>query len=337
MGINRVENPSGQIGPSAARSVRPHHVSQPLGQLAIWLDRGVKYENVDKDPDLRKAGDLGPINRPWAPWALAVVGAFIGILLVVLAGWAGLELFDRFAGEESDAAAAGAWASAAGATALALASVWLAWRAEARAKEDVKRAEERHEKELAAAEKRLTDELDAQRRHQQVMCISPMWEAIVPYSNAYENVLDAARDAGYLRYQAQHAGRAVSMDDLAHLFIALEKWKAAAYDFEMSCNNALMLVTEPVTAGLISELYRNTRLLLKQGGDFANEALMAEVGDLDPAPLKQAMAEIRLLRRKIIRSARENIVGAEWLDLSIDGEDPFDVEKPTPAPTAGQT
>ncbi|ETT25236.1 hypothetical protein RR21198_3976 [Rhodococcus rhodochrous ATCC 21198] len=105
----------------------------------------MSYENVDKDPDLRKRSDLGPISRPWVPLVLVIGGAFIAVALVVLAGWAGIEWFGWTAGNNANsdkAAAAGAWASAVGATALALASVWIAMQANKHAREAEQRASE---------------------------------------------------------------------------------------------------------------------------------------------------------------------------------------------------
>ncbi len=91
------------------------------------------------------------------------LGLFFGIMVAVLAGWVGLEMFGWTTGKNIDGnetSAAGAWASAIGATALAIASVWLAVQANRQAR----KAEETAEIEAGKAEARHKDAIDAAER-----------------------------------------------------------------------------------------------------------------------------------------------------------------------------
>ncbi len=297
---------------------------------------------MDKDPDLQKSSDLEPINRSWVPWVLAGLGGFIGIVLVVVAGLLAFKLFGWITGDDdAKAASAGAWASAVGATALAVASVWLAVQAnqqaraaEQQAQTEADKVEQRHKDELKAAEKRLTDELDAQRKQQQLLAITPMWKELVAMSEEYRIAVEGAQTFAILRERKLMARLAVTSDDVAPIMAITDRWSSATSQFDLSCSSALMMVTDPATAPKIAKFYVEFRLLQKEVIEHLQICLVTDPLDLDRKGLDVRMKTLRLMRREIIRSARENIVGAEWHDLSVNGIDPFEVGDLVAAPTA---
>ncbi|KSZ59682.1 hypothetical protein Z045_05815 [Rhodococcus pyridinivorans KG-16] len=294
----------------------------------------MQHENADKDPDLRKRSDaeadaalLPPKPKWWqARWVLRV-SPLVAFVLLVLAGWAGLSLFNWWAGDGSDGAAAGAWASAFGATALAVASVWLAWQANVQAKEAAKDQEKRHKDELDRADARLSDELEAQRKHQQLMAISPIWVELVALATAYHQVSKVPEEVALDREEMQKEQDFITPEVLKPVQDAMLEWTDATTDFDVACSNALMMVTEEHTAKMVSELYVQFRVVQGEMGKVAAMALTQSTLDVQIArkSLDAKVEELRLKRRAVIRSAREHIVGEEWLDLSIDGVDPFDV------------
>ncbi|NLG56570.1 MAG: hypothetical protein GX542_13145, partial [Rhodococcus sp.] len=189
-------------------------------------------------------------------------------------------------------------------------------------------------KELEAAEKRLTDELEAQRKHQQLMAISPIWVELVNLAKTYSDISTVPEEFAVDRDRVTRMGGVVTSESLIPVQKALGQWVDVTTDFDTSCSNALMMVTEPKTARMVSELYVQFRLVQKGISVLAAKALVEDPLKVQDARLEldKKMEGLRLRRRAVIRSARENIVGAEWLDLSIDGVDPFEVDEPISAP-----
>ncbi|QOH56228.1 hypothetical protein [Rhodococcus rhodochrous] len=271
------------------------------------------HENADKDPDLRKKSDaeadaalLPPKPKWWqARWVLRVSPLVVFVLLV-LAGWAGLSLFNWWAGDGSDGAAAGAWASAFGATALAIASVWLAAQANAQARKaeqradaEAAKAEARHKNELEAAEKRLIDELDAQRRHQQLMSITPVWSTSTLY-------VDAAGDL--VKHYPLTAGH--SRDHSTHIEAGriFRRWREIYGEMSNTFIEPNLLVTDRETRAHLSELQdacgdlKHTMTILQVSLEATEQY---DTNQIEEA--KTIVSRIFSARTAMLISARKNI------------------------------
>lgn len=185
-------------------------------------------------------------------------------------------------------------------------------------------ADERHQADLEAADDRLSNELDAKRRHDQVMSISPIWNELVPMGDQLRSLITEAQIFEFERDRILASGQAVTSDDLSGVSRAVEGWKNATSNMDLVFSNAMMLVTQPETTELISRFYVEFRLLQKDAMNFAGSAITAMPCDVDETDLNARMSTLRLMRRQIIRSARTDIIQADWLDLSVNGEDPFD-------------
>lgn len=259
------------------------------------------------------------------------VGLLIGILLVSLLAYYLFALATGTTFNETQWAAAGAWFGGLMTFGAVSVAIWQtnnanqqARDAEQRAVEEASKAELRHKAELAAADARLANELDAQRRHDQAMAISPMWNGLVPMSSQLNHLVDVSREFARIHMARLAVGSSMTDEDCEPVIEQVMKWNNATSEFDLACNNALMLVTEEKTSRLVAKLYVEFRLVQKEAIEFAQQSFTKIPEEDDHKRLMGRLTEIRLMRRQIIRSVRENIMQAEWLDLSVDGVDPFE-------------
>lgn len=234
----------------------------------------MQHENVDKDPDLRKSSDLEPVNRPRTRWVHAAIGAVIGLVLAVVAGWAGFKLFGWLTGHsynDAQTASAGAWASAVGATALALASVWLAVQANQQAREAERRAadeavltaqrhrdemeaaDNRHARELAQANERVDRQIKAERYREQAQAIRDLWATV---NKAISPTLMLAQvieehSAFYTKISSEPLVIAPSVSKVSNAYTT---WKLHYFDVQAAIEVVEMLVEDETIRAHISSL-----------------------------------------------------------------------------------
>ncbi|WML60964.1 hypothetical protein [Rhodococcus sp. AH-ZY2] len=303
----------------------------------------MQHENVDKDPDLRKSSDLGEESTGstpepkwwqsrWARWGGAIVGAFAGTVLAVIAILAGFKVFGWITGDwfdSTDVGAAGAWASAVGATFLAFASVWLAVQANRQARKTEENAqieagkiEKRHRAELQAAERRLMNELDVGRRHQQVEALGPIWTAIATLEVPATNLEMAMRAVQWrqnelIKYNPgtpEHATANAEVKESANeLRRELQNFAPLIMAAEISFTSALMLVDEPNTLQTLEASYGAFTAFRKVIITAANRAIERQTIDL--SGIKPAKTALNGTRAPMVKAVRAHLTQSRPLRL----------------------
>ncbi|WP_064257380.1 hypothetical protein [Rhodococcus sp. HS-D2] len=292
----------------------------------------MQHENTDKDPDLRKKSDveadaalLPPKPKWWqARWVLQI-SPLVAFAVLVLAGWAGLSLFEWWAGEGSDGAAAGAWASAFGATALAIASVWIAreankqaraaeQRAEIEADRTEKRhetqmrvAEKRHESELAAANARADRQMKAEDRREHVRIIGAVGEAI---NRITEPSVMLAQ-----RVDELAAGRPESSEQIVSELYS--SWALKVFDIKFTISKANMVVDEEVLRSHLMDMTVRIDQLQRLGKNIKDAAINHKIANMTE---EFTAALIALINKQ------EELSVATWK-----------LFRPSPAPTPSHT
>ncbi|WP_407107268.1 hypothetical protein [Rhodococcus aetherivorans] len=137
----------------------------------------MKYENVDRDPDLRKSSDLGEFRTSWMPRLItfgAVVALVVGVVIVLI--------YYSPAWGPNQWGNVGTWVAGIATSLAVIVAVWQtnnankqARSAEMRAYEEAREMANRHRAEIAAADQRLIDQLNAQRSIEQIAAISRIW------------------------------------------------------------------------------------------------------------------------------------------------------------------
>lgn len=290
--------------------------------VAVWLDRDVQYENVNKDPDLKKSSDLEPIDRSWERWVLAFLVGVVGIALAVVAGLLAFELFGWIA-QDSDntkAASAGAWASAVGATALALASVWLAVQANKHAREAEQRAseesaltaqrhrreidvaEERHARELAQANTRLDRQIKAEWYREQARVVAALW---VTLDRAAEPIvlLDEALDRHRIAFHVHDHESVEFKTSEEAVTEAYVKWKFRMFEVQTAMTAVVMLADDPKLLDYLTSLEIRVGEHQRAGMAFKN-AVMDHGGSAWVSTFMTDINGFRSLQWPMVREIR---------------------------------
>lgn len=254
------------------------------------------YENVDKDPDLRKRIDLGKTDMTWVQKCLTALAVLIGIAFAVLAVLLGFKAFGWITGDrfnDTQASAAGSWASAVGATALAIASVWLAMQANKQAREaeenakfeavkaerrhkdaidaaerrlksqldaaeeqyarETHAAEDRHARELARADERLDRQIKAEWYREQARAVAALWETVGRASEPIARLADAIDNHSVAFHHLDHSDDRFKASEKA-VTEAYVEWKFRIFEIRTATTVVAMLADDPRIFDYLSSL-----------------------------------------------------------------------------------
>ncbi|UZF48477.1 hypothetical protein [Rhodococcus rhodochrous] len=281
------------------------------------------YENVDKDPDLRKSSDLGPVNGSRSWWVLAAAGFAIGIVLAVGGGLFGFKLFGWITGSsynDDQTASAGAWASAVGATALALASVWLAVQANGQARdaerraaeeaaltaqrhqEEMEAAAERHARELAQADERLNRQIKAERYREQAQVIRDLWAtvnaAILP-TLTLAQVIDEHRAL----HHNISSDRLVIAPSVSKVSKAYTNWKLHFFEVQAAIEVVEMLVEDETIRSYLSSLSHRVQRHMEDAEGY-KESAISHGGGAGVSMFPATISEFIALRKPMMSEIR---------------------------------
>ncbi|MEV4209645.1 hypothetical protein [Nocardia salmonicida] len=207
------------------------------------------------------------------------------------------------------------WMAGIATTGAVLVALWqtklareVAEQARADAEREVARVNAQRIEELAAADDRLARELDAARRMEQVRTIPPIWPAVTAVSTAFV----MSFKEGITRGPTEHTEEALAIWQAEYM----EPFLAAVTDLELSFTPAVMLISEPHTQRLVTELYKKSREVNAIVAPMPRQRLQhGTVPDL--APLTSLLQEMREMRKSITNAVREHLIEVPPLDPDV--------------------
>ncbi|MDI9934718.1 hypothetical protein QM806_04515 [Rhodococcus sp. IEGM 1351] len=177
--------------------------------------------------------------------------------------------------------------------------------------EQMAAAEARHTAQLMKSDELLANELDAQRRAEQIRCIPPIWQQIADLAFPFQ-------DFQYLLTDLPSMPRT---NEAAEEFMAkAEPWMRSLMDLEMGFSTAHFIVSEPHTQAALKTLYLDTRKLHELSATAAATAVQRHAVP-DMTELKECYKTIINQRKTMTEIVREHLAQVPPLRQAEDTED----------------
>jgi hypothetical protein len=169
--------------------------------------------------------------------------------------------------------------------------------AHARAAAQMAAAEVRHTEQLMKSDELLANELDAQRRAEQIRCIPPIWEEIANLAFPFQSFLELLQDVPSMPRTNEAA------EEFWH---KAEIWLRGLMSIEMGFSTAHLIVSEPHTQAALKTLYVDTRRFHELSATASQQAaIQRSVPDL--SGLHECYSTIINQRKTMTEIVREHL------------------------------
>lgn len=171
----------------------------------------------------------------------------------------------------------------------------------------------RHEDELSAANERLENELDAQRRFEQIKTITPIWDTFQQMAIPTNQLIEAVHDLNAKVRKRESRSEDMTHDDFKDLEKQFNVFIQVLLKSEIAFSPALMIVDQPDVSILIAAMYRDVR----DFQEMAGEVLSLAVTKKRPSPqiLIDQNRKISKHRDPMVKAVREHLAKATPLNL----------------------
>lgn len=226
----------------------------------------MQYENVDRDPDLRKSSDLGEFRTSWMPRLIT-----LGAVLALVPGVVIVLIYYSQAWGPNQWGNVGTWLAGIATSLAVIVAVWQTnnankqaraaeTRAEAEAALTAQRhieamavAEAQHERELAEAKERLDRQIKAEWYREQARAVAALWETVGRASEPIARLADAIDRHRTAFHKLDHTDEQFTASEKA-VTDAYVEWKFRIFEVRTAMTVVSMLVDNPTIIDYLTSL-----------------------------------------------------------------------------------